>query len=361
MILAYDGSSLAQGLSGVGYYTRRLLDQLAARALDGRLAPPVVLSNKPVAVPAGARLHEAHRFPVRAVWMEACVPRAVRALSADVAHFTNYTAPLRLDRPYVVTIHDMSLALLPECSTWKMRLIVPRVLPRVARRARLVLVPSVATRDDVVRLLAVDPGRVRVIPHAAPRAFAEAPGSAERDGPPYFLFVGNLEPRKNLARALRAFARVARSLPAHRFLIVGRPGWKYDDVLREAARPELEGRVELRGYVAEDELPALYRRATAFVYPSLYEGFGLPVIEAMACGAAVLTSRVSALPELAEGAAVLVDPYDETALAEGLHALATDAGLRERLRSAGRARAALYSWEATAERTIEAYREATGG
>jgi glycosyltransferase involved in cell wall biosynthesis len=320
-----------------------------------------VLSNKPISVPAGARLHEAHRFPVRAVWMEACVPRALAAIGADVAHFTNYTAPLWLDRPYVVTIHDMSLALLPECSTWKMRLIVPRVLPRVARRARLVLVPSLATRDDVVRLLSVDPGRVRVIPHAAPRAFAEAPGSPAPDGPPYFLFVGNLEPRKNLARALRAFARIAPSLPGHRFLIVGQPGWKYDDVLAEAARPELLGRVERRGYVAEGELPALYRGATAFVYPSLYEGFGLPVIEAMACGAPVLTSRVSALPELAERAALLVDPYDERALAEAMHALATDAGLRERLRGDGRARAAQYSWEATAERTIEAYEEARRG
>ena len=361
MILAYDGSSLAQGLSGVGYYTRRLLDELAARALDGRLAAPVVLSNKPITVPAGARLHEAHRFPVRAVWMEACVPRALGAIRADVAHFTNYTAPLRLERPYVVTIHDMSLALLPECSTWKMRLLVPRVLPRVARRARLVLVPSIATRDDVVRLLSVDPGRVRVIPHAAPRAFAAATDSPAPDGPPYFLCVGNLEPRKNLARALRAFARIAPSLPAHRFVVVGRPGWKYDDVLAEAARPELAGRVELRGYVGEDELPALYRGATAFVYPSLYEGFGLPVIEAMACGAPVLTSRVSALPELAEGAAVLVDPTDEAALAEAMHALATDAGLRERLRAAGSTRAAQYSWEATADRTIEAYAEAREG
>jgi glycosyltransferase involved in cell wall biosynthesis len=358
MILAYDGSSLAQGLSGVGYYTRRLLDELAARALDGRLPAPVVLSNKPVTVPAGAHLHHGHRFPVRAVWMEAFVPRALEAIGADVAHFTNYTAPLSLDRPYVVTIHDMSLALLPECSTWKMRLIVPRVLPRVARRARLVLVPSIATRDDVVRLLRVDPGRVRVIPHAAPRAFAEAPAASAPAGPPYFLFVGNLEPRKNLARGLRAFARVAPSLPGQRFLIAGQPGWKYDDVLEELRRPELAGRVEWRGYVAEEDLPALYRHATAFVYPSLYEGFGLPVIEAMACGTPVLTSRVSALPELAEGAAVLVDPTDETALAEAMHALATDAALRARLRTAGRARAARYSWEATADRTIEAYEEA---
>ena len=240
MILAYDGSSLAQGLSGVGYYTRRLLDELASRALLGRLATPVVLSNKPVTVPPGARLHEGHRFPVRAVWMEAFVPRALRALGADVAHFTNYTAPLSLDRPYVVTDprHEPGAP----ARVLDLEDAAHRAAPAAARgaagapRARPL---AVATRDDVVRLLRVDPGRVRVIPYAAPRAFAADPDASPRGRPPYFLFVGNLEPRKNLARALRAFARIAPSLPDQRFLIAGQPGWKYDDVLRELRRPEL--------------------------------------------------------------------------------------------------------------------------
>jgi glycosyltransferase involved in cell wall biosynthesis len=359
MIAGFDGSSLAQGLSGVGYYTSRLLSGLVERLGRSGLHELVVLSNRPVPVaPApGVRLAES-RWPVRAAWMELAVTRALRQARADVAHFTNYTAPLRLELPYLVSVHDMSLALLPWCYTWKMRLIMPRVLPRVARRARLVLVPSAATRDDVVKLLRIDPGRVRVIPYAAPRGFDPPDPSAEPAGPPYFLFVGNLEPRKNLARALRAFARIAPSLPDHRFVIAGAPGWKFKDVLREAARPDLAERVELRGYVPEDELPALYRNATAFVYPSLYEGFGLPVIEAMACGTPVLTSNVAALPELAEGAAVLVDPLDEPALAEAMHALGTDRALRRRLREAGPARAAQYSWERTCDLTLEAYREA---
>jgi glycosyltransferase involved in cell wall biosynthesis len=359
MIAGFDGSSLTQGLSGVGYYTARLLSGLAQRLGRAGLRELIVLSNRPVPVPRvpGVRLSES-RWPVRAAWMELRVPRVLREAGADVAHFTNYTAPLRLDLPYLVTVHDMSLALLPWCYTWKMRLIVPRVLPRVARRARLVLTPSTATRDDVVRLLRIDPGRVRVIPHAAPRGFDPPDPSGDAGGAPYFLFVGNLEPRKNLARALRAFERVAPSLPDHRFVVAGAPGWKYQDVLREAARPGLAGRVELRGYVPEDELPALYRNATAFVYPSLYEGFGMPVIEAMACGTPVLTSNVSALPELAEGAALLVDPLDETALAEAMHALGTDAALRRRLHAAGPARAARYSWERTCDLTLEAYREA---
>jgi glycosyltransferase involved in cell wall biosynthesis len=360
MIAGFDGSSLTQGLSGVGYYTARLLSGLAERLGRSGLRELVVLSNRPVPVPdtPGVRVHEGGRLPVRAAWMELCVPRALREARADIAHFTNYTAPLRLDLPYLVTVHDMSLALLPWCYTWKMRLIVPRVLPRVARRARLVLAPSASTRDDVVRLLGIDPGRVRVIPHAAPRGFDPPGARPDSREPPYFLFVGNLEPRKNLARALRAFARVAPALPDHRFVIAGAPGWKYEDVLREAARPDLAPRVELRGYVAEDQLPSLYRNAVAFVYPSLYEGFGMPVIEAMACGTPVLTSNVAALPELAEGAAVLVDPLDEEAIAGALHALATDPALRQRLREAGPARASQYSWERTCDLTLDAYREA---
>jgi len=360
MIAGYDGSSLAQGLSGVGYYTARLLSGLAQRLGRSGLSELVVVANGPVPIPQapGVRLQPSRHLPVRAAWMELSVPRALRDAGADVAHFTNYTAPLRLDVPYLVTVHDMSLALLPWCYTWKMRLIVPRVLPRVVRRARLVLAPSAATRDDVVRLLGIDPGRVRVIPHAAPRGFDPSLAPPDAHEPPYFLFVGNLEPRKNLARALRAFARVAPSLPDHRFVIAGAPGWKYDDVLREAARPELARRVELRGYVPEDELPALYRNAAAFVYPSLYEGFGMPVIEAMACGTPVLASNVAALPELAEGAALLVDPLDEAAIASAMHALGSDAALRRRLREAGPVRAARYSWERTCDLTLEAYREA---
>lgn len=361
MIVGFDGSSLTHALSGVGYYTSRLLSGLTERLGQAHLRELVVLSNKPVPVPPapGVRVVEGG-WPVRAAWMELTVPSALRQAHTDVAHFTNYTAPLRLDVPYLVTVHDMSLALLPWCYTWKMRLIVPRVLPRVVRRARLVLTPSRATRDDVIRLLRVDPARVRVIPHAAPRGFDPAGAAPDAAAPPYFLFVGNLEPRKNLARTLRAFARVARSLPDHRFVIAGAAGWKYEDVLQEAARPDLAGRVELRGYVDERELPALYRNAVAFVYPSLYEGFGMPVIEAMACGTPVLTSNVAALPELADGAAVLVDPLDEKALADAMHALATDAGLRERLRRQGPARAAEYSWERTCDLTLDAYREAAG-
>jgi glycosyltransferase involved in cell wall biosynthesis len=141
-------------------------------------------------------------------------------------------------------------------------------------------------------------------------------------------------------------------------VVVGQRGWKYADVLAEAGREDLRGRVVLPGYVPEEDLPVLYTHAQAFVYPSLYEGFGLPVVEAMACGTPVLTSSTSSLVEIGEGAALLVDPQDEGAIAEGLEALATDAGLHARLSAAGRRRATTYSWERTGRETVAAYREA---
>ena len=155
MRIAFDGTTLTPGRTGVGYYTEHLLQHLA-REVAATGDEIVVVSNQPIdtqaPLPKHVRVHDGHRFPVRIGWMQLRAARALESLQPDVAHFTNYTAPLRLQLPYVVTVHDMSLALLPWCYTWKMRLIVPRVLPRVARRARIVLTPSAAPRDDVVRL-----------------------------------------------------------------------------------------------------------------------------------------------------------------------------------------------------------------
>ena len=363
MILAYDGSSLAQGLSGVGYYTRRLLDELASRALLGRLAS------------ARRALEQTrHRASGRAPARGTPLPGA-RGVDGGVRP----AGPARARRRRR-TLHELHGTALARPAV---RGHDPRHEPGAPARV-------LDLEDAAHRAARAAPGGAAGAPRAGPldrdarrrraparRSIPAASASSPTQrrarswrrptlrrpaGPPYFLFVGNLEPRKNLARALRAFARIAPSLPGHRFLIAGQPGWKYDDVLRELRRPELAGRVEWRGYVAEDELPALYRHATAFVYPSLYEGFGLPVIEAMACGTPVLTSRVSALPELAEGAAAAGRPQGRGRAGGGAararHGRGACASACAR---PGRARAAQYSWEATADRTIEAYEEARRG
>jgi glycosyltransferase involved in cell wall biosynthesis len=296
--------------------------------------------------------------------MQLLLPEILEQLRPDLVHFTNYLAPAACRVPYVLSIHDMSLQLFPECHTWKKRLLTSRLLPLVAERARLVLAPSESTRRDVVRLLGLDPAKVRVIPYAAGPAFRPVSPDPERMErlygvrPPYFLYVGTLEPRKNLERLLRAFARALPALPRASLVLVGQRGWKFAATLREAARGDLHGRVVMPGYVPEEDLPTLMSGALAFVYPSLYEGFGLPVVEAMACGTPVMTSRSSSLSEIAEGAALLIDPHDEAAMADGLRALAGDEALRSDLAERGRRRAALFSWDRTGRETVAAYREA---
>jgi len=367
MIVGYDGTSLHGTISGVGYYTARLIENLANGAGDGVIERLVVLSHRAVQLPKVARvpvqIYGSHHFPVCFLWMQVVLPWILRRLEPDLVHFTNYQAPFAAGVPYVVSFHDMTLSLFPECHPLRRRLILSKLRPFVARRARLVLVPSESTRRDVVQILGVDPARVRVIPYAASPRFRPIEAGPQRleaaygVRSAYFLFVGNLEPRKNLARALRAFARVAPSLPQHCFVLVGQHGWKYQEVLREAERIELNGRVRVLGYVPENDLPLFYRHATALIYPSLYEGFGLPVVEAMACGTPVLTSRSSSLTEIAEGAALLVDPYDEREIGDGLLALATDGELRAGLTARGLERAATYSWDRTARETAAAYRD----
>ncbi len=364
MIVGYDATTISGELSGVGYYTARLLASLANGAASGVVDRLIVLSNRELDLPAGPRVQvpAGARFPVRSLWMQLVLPRLLRRLRPDVVHYTNYLAPVWSGVPYVVSVHDMSVSLMPQFHTLKKRLLTSRLVPIVARRAARVLTPSESTRRDVVRLLGLDPGRVLVIPYAPAPVFRPTPPDPARLQAlglrqPYFLYVGTLEPRKNLVRALGAFARAAGALPDHRFVLVGQRGWKYDEIVREAARPDLAGRVTLAGYVPEVDLPTLYAHATAFVYPSLYEGFGLPVMEAMASGVPVLTSRSSSLTEIAEGAALLVDPLDEAELADALVALATDEGLRASLRAKGLERASGYTWERTARETAQAYRE----
>jgi len=348
-------------LSGVGYYTQRLLSSLAGR--EG-LQKIVVLSNRPITVAdvPGLEVYRRGAFPVRSIWMQLLLPGILRELRPDLAHFTNYLAPMVAPVPYVVSVHDMSLTLVPEHHTLKKRLLTASLVPAVARKARLVLVPSESTRRDVTRLLGLPAERLRVIPYAPAPSFRPIAEAAGLDHlglrQPYFLYVGTLEPRKNIARALRAFAGVVAECREHTFVIAGQRGWKCEDVFFEASRPELAGRVLFLDYVSEEDLPLLYSHATALVYPSLYEGFGFPVVEAMACGCPVLTSRTSSLGEIGSGAALLVDPENEEAMASGLRDLARDNSLRRDLSARGLTRASEFTWERVARETVAAYREA---
>jgi len=292
----------------------------------------------------------------------------------DVLFAPNFVPPPTRARRVVVTVHDLAFRLFPETSPAGTRAWL-EALPAALDRAARVLVPSESTKRDLLREYGVDAERVRVTPLGVdPDRYRPAPAERVEEARarfgiegPYLLFVGAVEPRKNLPLLVRAFAKVAPGAPAAMLVIAGAGvPWnpEGDDQLARAldeVPASVAERVIRTGYVRPADKVALLTGARALVYPSTYEGFGLPVLEAMACGAPVLTSRSSALPEVVGEAALRVDPADADAVATAMEDLLTDTALREALRAKGLARVAGFDWDATAELTARALEEAAAG
>jgi glycosyltransferase involved in cell wall biosynthesis len=282
-----------------------------------------------------------HRFPGSSrpakvardtAWYLGALP--VTSRKDDVLHLPAHRGPLLSAAPLVLTVHDLAVIRHPEAFNRWTRRYTRLLLPRLAKTATRVITVSEFTAHEAVELLGVDERRVRVIPHGVEDPFTPYGAAA---GGEYVLAVGTLEPRKNLPRVVVAAERAGIDLR-----VVGGAGWGGVDV-------------ESGGFVGDEELARLYRGAAALVYPSLYEGFGLPVLEAMACGTPVVTSVGSAPAAVADGAAVLVDPFDVEAIADGIREAL---GRRDELRAAGLQRASTFTWEAAAKATAEVYREA---
>jgi glycosyltransferase involved in cell wall biosynthesis len=268
-----------------------------------------------------------------------------------------------------VTIHDLGYLAFPEAHTARRRLELDLTTRWSLRAARRVIAISGATRDDLVRHYGADPARVSVVHHGLSAAFQPTPDPdvlARYDlDAPYMLYVGTVQPRKNLTRLIEAFAMASvlieqqsaaadagHTPQAPLLVIAGRMGWCTEAIEQRAAALGVGGMVRFLGYVPDADLPALLSGALAFLFPSLYEGFGMPVLEAMACGTPVLTSTTSALPEVAGNAALLVDPADTDAIAAAIARLAADTGLRADLRARGLTRAAQFTWERCAHETL---------
>ncbi|MEA2556744.1 MAG: hypothetical protein QOG88_282 [Actinomycetota bacterium] len=279
----------------------------------------------------------------------------------QVVHATNHAAvpPVREGQALVVTVHDLTFDRYPDLFPRDWRLLYRAGVRAALKRAHALLVPSRSTADDLIERGA-DPARVHVTPLAPslsvgsddPEAAVARLGVPE----PFVLFVGTLEPRKNLIRLIRAYRQVAPDVP-HALVLTGNDGWHGTELEAELGRGG-PGRIVRTGRVDAADLDALYRRAGAFVYPSLYEGFGLPVLDAMSRGVPVVTSNTSSLAELAGDRAILVDPTDIAELAEGLHRVLTDHGAAADLIARALPHAAAYTWEATARATLDAYRTA---
>lgn len=357
---------------GIGTYVRHLVPSLARcdpeltivlfhARFERRAAP-----SEPWL--AGFRVVELGRpvrtlYPSWALLGRPALPTPLREM--DLVHATNHAAipPKGPGQRLVVSVHDLAFLRYPRLFPRAWRGQYRLALRAAVRRADAVLTPSRATAEDLVARTRVDPARVRVTPLAAslPESDVEVDRVLHRlrVPTPYVLSVGTLEPRKNLVRLVRAYRRIAAGGLPHALVLAGPMGWQPEPLLRELALSG-PGEIVLTGPLPEADLDALYRGASAFCYPSLYEGFGLPVLEAMARSVPTVVSRTSSMPEVAGDAALLVDPRSVAELAAALERVLTDTDLAERLAAAGRARAQRFSWQETARRTLEAYREVLG-
>jgi glycosyltransferase involved in cell wall biosynthesis len=272
--------------------------------------------------------------------------------------------PFACPVPSVVTVHDLAFIRFPQTFRAYNRSYLDLATRVSVRRARRILAVSEHTKREVVGLLGVPPERVVVTPNAV-RAHFRVPGSAElaafrqrRDLPERFvLYVGTLEPRKNLTTLLDAYSQVARNVNVP-LLVGGGKGWLYEGVFERLEKLGLRNHVHFVGYIEEEELPLWYAAAQIFVFPTLYEGFGMPPLEAMACGTPVVVSNAASLPEVVSDAGLLVDPLDGDALADAILRLLRDGELHADLRARGLRRVHHFSWHTTAERTLAAYYDA---
>jgi glycosyltransferase involved in cell wall biosynthesis len=301
----------------------------------------------------------------RILWEQALQPAALRQAGVDLLHAPVNVGPMVRPCRLVATMHDLSFLLYPETFRPLQRLYQRTMARWTARHADRVIAVSQSTRADVVRLFGVAEERVVVVANGVEDSFrplppAEVEAFRRRQGLPerFLLTVATMEPRKNIPRLLEALARVPQAPP---LVLCGGRGWYYDAVYAAVERLGLAGRVHLVGFVSQAELPLWYNAATWFVYPSLYEGFGLPALEALACGAPAIVSRSSSLPEVVGEAAILVDPHDVDALAGALARALQAPDVAARLRQAGPEQARRFTWRRTAAGTAAVYRDVLAG
>jgi len=372
MNIALDGMPLGSQLTGVGHYTLELARNLALAAPTDTFT---LISPQPL-LPSSLDAIQNHSAPnlsyvnlapgaLNRRWWSIGLPLYLSRSSFDLFHGTNYEIPLWTRRPSVVTIHDLSLLLHSDAHE---RHLVRRArwrLPLMVKSASKIITPTNSVKKEVCETLGVDPEKVSVTPEAPRLSFrrrddTEVIKLRRRLGieGPFVLYVGTIEPRKNLRRLVEAFEQLLRTTSlSPKLVITGGQGWLMDDFASLIRQKKLENLICLTGYLEDEELCGLYSSCKAFVYPSLYEGFGLPPLEAMACGAPVICSRIPALEETVGTAARLVDPHDVDELARAMIEMLSDERMREQYARLSNDHVQKFSWEQTALKTLEAYRE----
>ncbi len=381
MKVGIDYTAGVYGSSGVGRYARGLVHALAVLdreneytllwaptpAPEGRELPHL---DRAATFPANFR---ARRLPLTgrlltAGWHRLRLPLPIEAFSGplDVLHGPDFVVPPARRARRAVTVHDLTFLAVPQYAHPPLRAYLERAVPRNVRTVDHVFANSEATKRDLQRLLDVPEHKITVAYAGADPRFRPM-GEAEREGArgalarvgvptgPYLLTVGVLEPRKNHIGLLRAFAELRRRGAPHRLVIAGRRGWRYEPIFAAVETLHLGAVVTFLDHFSDDLLPALYACAEVFLFPSFYEGFGIPVLEAMGCGTPAIVGDRSSLPEVTGGAAVLANPDDDTALAEAAWSLLHDPATQATLRDRGVARARAFDWQVSARQVLARY------
>jgi glycosyltransferase involved in cell wall biosynthesis len=359
--------------AGINGHIHNLLQRLPAAASE--LHFTAFLSEHRFVAPVGLDV-AAVRWPtsrplVRILWEQLLLPWQLSVHRVDLLHGLAYAVPVACACSVVVTVHDLTFFRFPDTLPPLRRVYLRAATRSATRRALRVIAVSRQTRDDLVQYLDVPAEKVDVVHNGVAESFHPAPAEEvalfrQRRGLPrrFLLFLGTLEPRKNVVSLLEAFAGWREQAGRDggqegiKLVVAGAKGWYFERIFARAEQLGLGDEVLFPGFLPAGELPWWYRAADCFIYPSVYEGFGLPVLEAMACGTPVITSSVSSLPEVAGSAAIMVDPQDVPALAEAIGRVVRDAGLREMMRHAGLQQAARFSWDQAAAQTATVYRQA---
>ncbi|MDX1983264.1 MAG: glycosyltransferase family 1 protein [Bryobacteraceae bacterium] len=367
MRFAIDAHAIGRHLTGNEVYVRNLLRNFSALDHSAEFIAYLSVPDSEAALPDRVRTQAVSRNPlIRLGWQMTSLLRRQRPSLVHV----QYTAPVACPVPVVVSVHDVSFLEHPEffsrARAYQLKHTVKRTIDGAAR----ILTPSEFSRNEIERYYPAARGRTAVVFNAVSGDFRPVNREQARNRirarfgitSPFLLNVGDLQPRKNQVGLIHAFEELLRNHPAlpHRLVLVGQNKWEAPLVKQAAEKSPAASRIHFTGYVTDDELRLLYNACAAFVFPSFYEGFGIPILEAMACGCPVACSNTSAMPEVADGAAIFFDPRSVAEMTRAMQDLVLDAELCARLGRLGQNRASQFSWDGAARKTLEVYYEVAG-
>ena len=366
---------LNRKLTGIGHYTYRLLTSLMEVDTELEILPindrdlDVLseINSDYIVVESPFRMVDGSLDVMRIYSWYLKLPKAIKNFELDIVHNTSQTPTFfKFHQKYVITIHDLTLIKYPGMHMG-LGPFMQVLLPKTLRTANAIIAPSQNTKEDLIRILGVPEEKIRVIPEACSPEFRPVEDAKIKKTlarlnikHPYILNVGTLEPRKNVETLIRAFAKISDSHPEFRLVIAGSKGWKYSSIFKLVKNRGLQKKVVFLDYVAKEDLPALYNGAKVFVFPSVYEGFGLPPLEAMACGTAVITSNSSSIPEVVGDAGIMIPPFDVDGLAESIREILMNDALRVELEQKSLRRSKRFSCERMAKETYGVYKDIQG-